>query len=199
MIRTRLLLPATVAHVVLLVAPVAALGRDGAMARPEAGAILVVLLGLAAAEALCRRRPDPTRLGAPGTWLALASAIALLVTGWLALGWPTPGGGPAAAWWHWLGVPVAASGVALRAAAIRALGDAFTGEIVRPRGLRIVRTGIYRRLRHPSEVGLGLVAAGVATLGASAAAAAVALLALVPTAAARIAAEERVLARPSAR
>ena len=54
-------------------------------------------------------------------------------------------------------------------------------------------TGVYRLLRHPSELGLIAAAAGAAVLLDSGIAAAIALVVLVPLAVVRCAAEDRLL------
>lgn len=90
------------------------------------------------------------------------------------------------------GAVLIAGGIALRVAAIRALGPAFVSTTVAP--LRLVRTGPYRYLRHPSELGLVAAAAGAAVLLASAIAGAIVAAVLVPLAAVRCAAEQRTIA-----
>jgi protein-S-isoprenylcysteine O-methyltransferase Ste14 len=50
---------------------------------------------------------------------------------------------------------------------MRALGDAFTSETAFVPGRPIVRTGLHRWTRHPSDLGLELYAGGLAVLGAS--------------------------------
>ena len=88
------------------------------------------------------------------------------------------------------GLALIACGIALRVTAIRALGGAFVSTTTAP--TRIVRTGPYRWMRHPSEVGLLAAAVGAAVLMASVVAAAVIVLGLVPLILVRCAAEDRV-------
>jgi protein-S-isoprenylcysteine O-methyltransferase Ste14 len=190
-VKARALAAATLAHAALLLAPLVAMGRARALQRPQAAAIVVTMLTLAIVEGASRRRADPSRFGAPGTGLALASAVGLLACTWLALGWPSSPSSPAGAW-TWAGAPLAAAGILLRAAAIRALGDGFTSETVLAPGRAIAAHGPYAWLRHPSEIGLLLVASGVATLGASAAAAG-ALIPLAVASAFRVRSEARLL------
>jgi protein-S-isoprenylcysteine O-methyltransferase Ste14 len=183
---------ALVLHALLLAAPVVAAGRGAELARPEAIAIVVLLLSFSVVESRARG-VEAMRFGAPGTWLALASAIALLVTAWLALATPL-------VWrWTWLGAPMIALGIALRVTAIRALGHSFSSETVIVPGRKIVTGGIHARLRHPSEIGLVLAAAGVAILGASAAAACVVVGVVVPASIARVRAENAALAAAARR
>jgi len=93
---------------------------------------------------------------------------------------------------EWIGLLPIAAGIALRVLAMRALGDAFTSETVFVPGRPIVRTGVHRWTRHPSDLGLVLFAGGLAILGGSVIAAAFAAIVLV-TAVARVAHEEKEL------
>lgn len=147
-------------------------------------AVLGSVLVLAIAETTARRGPDPVRWGAPGTHLALASAMGLLATTAAAAAGPRT---------LWIGLLPVALGIALRVAAIRALGDAFTSETVLVPGRTVVTTGVHAWTRHPSDLGLVLFAFGLALLGASIAAAGFAALVVVPSTALRIAEEERLL------
>ena len=180
-----------IVHAAILMAPLAVLGRLTVLARPNGIACVLAVLALAEIEAASRSAPDPSRAGAPGTGLALASGLGLLATAWAAIGFPsaTPAGWVAPS--AWLGALLVIVGTALRAAAIRALGGAFTSEIVAPHA--VVRRGIYGRMRHPSDVGLLLLAAGLASLGGSAPAAIIAALVVAPSVLLRIAREDRAL------
>ena len=90
-------------------------------------------------------------------------------------------------------------GVSLRVTAIRALGSAFVSTTTAP--TRIIRSGPYRFMRHPSEVGLLAAAVGAAVLLSSGLAAGVIAFALAPLIIVRCAAEDRtiVTARASRR
>jgi protein-S-isoprenylcysteine O-methyltransferase Ste14 len=92
-----------------------------------------------------------------------------------------------------VGLALIAGGIALRIAAIRALGADFVSTPVAPS--RVVTTGVYRFLCHPSELGLIAAAAGAAVLLDSRVAAGIALVVLVPLAVVRCAAEDRLLDR----
>lgn len=148
--------------------------------------VLFAAIALAIAE---RGRRDPARWGAPGTALSLASGLALLATTIAA----ATSGRTAIA-----GLVPIAIGIALRVAAMRALGDAFTSETAFVPGRPIVATGLYRFPRHPSDLGLVLYAGGLAMLGASPVAGAFAIMVLA-TAALRIAEEERERAKGRSR
>jgi protein-S-isoprenylcysteine O-methyltransferase len=93
----------------------------------------------------------------------------------------------------WAGAAVIAAGIALRLAAILTLGPAFSSSELPPP--RRVTSGVYRAMRHPSEAGLLLAAAGTALLLGSLVAAAVTILVLVPLSLHRTAAESRELLR----
>jgi protein-S-isoprenylcysteine O-methyltransferase len=93
---------------------------------------------------------------------------------------------------HWFGLALIASGIALRIAAIRALGTSFVSSTTEPS--RLVRSGPYRVMRHPSEIGLLAAASGAAVLLGSVIAAAVIAAVLVPLVFVRCAAEDRGLA-----
>jgi protein-S-isoprenylcysteine O-methyltransferase len=150
------------------------------------------LLLFAEVENAAAGAPDPCRDGAPGTRLALVSALALLATGWMAIGVPSA----TAAWSPvWLGSLLVVAGIALRAVAIRTLGPAFTSEIVAAPGRALVTRGVYAWLRHPSEIGLFAVALGIACLGNSAAALGVVATLLAPSILIRVAREDRALGR----
>ena len=85
------------------------------------------------------------------------------------------------------------AGVLLRGSAIHWLGDHFRNEFSVPRHHRLVRDGVYRHLRHPSETGLLLVGLGAAVLCGSLAALALWLCVLAPLTLRRIALEEQCL------
>ncbi len=89
-----------------------------------------------------------------------------------------------------VGVILALVGIGLRAAAIRTLGRYFISDI---RVERIVRTGVYRWMRHPSEIGLIFIAVGVPLILESRLSASLALLLLTPLSLWRIRREESVI------
>jgi protein-S-isoprenylcysteine O-methyltransferase Ste14 len=92
-----------------------------------------------------------------------------------------------------LGLALIAVGIALRVTSIRALGGAFVSTTTAP--LHVVRTGPYRWMRHPSELGLLAAATGAAVLMTSIAAAGVIVLGLAPLILVRCAAEDRTIPR----
>jgi protein-S-isoprenylcysteine O-methyltransferase Ste14 len=115
-------------------------------------AVVAVVVAWAIAESAAARVDRPARRGT----LALPTGLALLAG--------QVGGivenGDGAAW----GVVLIAVGAALRVTAIVQLGSAFRTTLD---SATLVTTGIYRWLRHPSEYGLILIAAGGAVALAS--------------------------------
>ena len=105
------------------------------------------------------------------------------------LTWPGPG------WWPLVvGLAILTAGVALRVWAIRELGRFFTYAVLVHEGQRVVDTGPYRRIRHPSYTGLLLGMLGVGLMLGVWPATAVCFLPPVAAFSWRLAAEERVLA-----
>lgn len=109
---------------------------------PEGLADLGFLLGLVAwlYEAVATAVAPQWRLGASLPWE--------LPTLWPAL--------------RWLGLAVAAAGVALHVLALREMGASWRLAIDREHAGRLVRTGVFALSRNPVYLALSLVAAGVA-------------------------------------
>ncbi|MBS2015569.1 MAG: hypothetical protein JST00_21965 [Deltaproteobacteria bacterium] len=195
--KARALAIAALVHASLLVLPLAALGRGRALASPNAVACVVALVVLGTSEAWARKGvSDPSRFGAPGTRTALVSAVGLLLTAWVAIGWPGASPPLAASYTRGAcaaGACAAAIGVLLRVVAIRTLGDAFTSETVLAPGRPVVRHGVYGLLDHPSDVGLLLFAAGIVGLSSSVLALIPASTLVVPSTVARMLREDRLL------
>jgi protein-S-isoprenylcysteine O-methyltransferase Ste14 len=93
---------------------------------------------------------------------------------------------------RWIGVAVLLLGGALRLWPVYVLGDRFSGLVAIQPGHRLLTTGIYRVIRHPSYVGALLYSLGWSLAFRSGAGVLVTAL-LVPIMLARIAAEERLL------
>jgi protein-S-isoprenylcysteine O-methyltransferase Ste14 len=93
-----------------------------------------------------------------------------------------------------LGTMAVATGIALRAIAITTLRENFHDRIVMLAGQKLVRSGIYSRVRHPSESGLLLVAGGAAIMTQSAGAIVAVLCLVSPLIWYRIHEEDRMLA-----
>jgi len=93
---------------------------------------------------------------------------------------------------RWLGVVVFAVGSVLRLWPVFVLGDRFSGLVAIQPGHRLATEGIYRRIRHPSYLGLLLGSLGWALAFRSAIGVGLVAL-LLPPLLARITAEERLL------
>lgn len=93
---------------------------------------------------------------------------------------------------HCTGGALLLVGIALRMLAIQALGNQFISDI--QVGSEIVRDGIYAWLRHPSEIGLLLIAAGGPLLVGAPLTAITALLLLLPISLWRMRREDLALA-----
>lgn len=130
------------------------------------------------------------RLSALGIYLGmiLPQVVAVIHYGYREAWTPLPFGWPVL-----LGAACVAAGLTLRLTAIRTLGRFFTSTVMVQDGQRVVRSGPYRLLRHPSYTGAMLGAAGVATaLGSVWGLALVPLLAI-PAYAHRIRSEEKAM------
>jgi protein-S-isoprenylcysteine O-methyltransferase len=98
-------------------------------------------------------------------------------------------------WWTFgLGIALVLAGVALRARAIVTLGRYFRREVTIEPGQRLVRSGPYRLLRHPSYAGILISFTGLGLAFGSWVSAAVALVVVLAGMLPRIRVEERALA-----
>ena len=93
---------------------------------------------------------------------------------------------------RWIGVALFALGGALRLWPVFVLGDRFSGLVAIQPGHRLVTTGIYSMIRHPSYLGLLISSLGWALSFRSGVGVLLAALLLVPVVG-RITAEERLL------
>jgi protein-S-isoprenylcysteine O-methyltransferase Ste14 len=93
---------------------------------------------------------------------------------------------------RWIGVALFALGGTLRLSAVFALGNRFSGLVAIQPGHRLLTTGLYQRIRHPSYLGLMINSLGWALAFRSVVGVLLTALMLVPLLA-RIAAEERFL------
>ncbi|MCP5540302.1 MAG: hypothetical protein H7A52_09210 [Akkermansiaceae bacterium] len=107
-------------------------------------------------------------------------------------------GGPAGRAFAVAGWGVGGAGVILRLAAIRALGDRFRDDLSLGADHPIESRGLYRRLRHPAELGFGLAVAGHVILCGGAVGGVLFVIGLVPAIGWRIHAENRLLREAAA-
>ena len=97
---------------------------------------------------------DPSRLGM-SAGVSAGMALAFILAGHGTL--PGPAWLPVA-----IGLVVAWLGIALRAWAVRVLGEFFTVDVTVATGQRVVDYGPYARLRHPSYTGMLMAILGLA-------------------------------------
>ncbi len=124
-------------------------------------ALLVATMGLGEAYANRRRRPEAEQRDR-GSLYAIYALIGLGY--WAAFGlWFTrhPPGPPLGPWATWVGAAVALGGIALRRWSVQVLGQYFTYVVRVSPDQKVVDTGPYRLLRHPSYTGGVLTAIGI--------------------------------------
>jgi protein-S-isoprenylcysteine O-methyltransferase Ste14 len=132
----------------------------------------------------------------PRHWLVTASralwlpGLVLCVLDATYLHW-TPWQGPAV---KAAGVAVYLAGVGARVWSMRALGESFSYDLKVAKGQRLVTTGPYRWVRHPSYTGLVMWSAGIALWNASLPGLAALMVTTVPQVVVRMRIEERMLA-----
>lgn len=197
-------------HLLVLLAPVLLLGDPlGRIASPQIAAFLFLatlffLAESSQADRQCAGRSAPQFCFVASekqtARLALGTGMLLLAIFWTGLlhgatshrATAHPTGGS-----YFLGVVACGggllmlAGMALRYVAMRTLGAYFVSETAVQSGQRVVRHGIYRHVRHPSETGTLLIAFGAALLLQSSLALAIAGVALLPLVIFRVALEER--------
>jgi protein-S-isoprenylcysteine O-methyltransferase Ste14 len=117
----------------------------------------------------------------------------LLLVFWVSLIQPT-GHQFAPLYLGYVAVLCMVSGIVLRIFAIRTLGPMFTDEIVLLSNHKLVTSGVYGLLRHPSEAGVLLFAIGTTVWLGSYPGLLLSLLVLAPLCAWRILIEDRLLA-----
>lgn len=130
--------------------------------------------------------------GAGKAWLPYAAGVCLLFTIWTSIYHS-----PTNASLHPIEIATAgvfiAIGIAARVHAIRTLERFFLSHIGVVRDHRLITTGLYSFVRHPSEAGLLMIGFGVPALLSSAAGLAIATLMLLPLSLYRISMEDSVL------
>jgi protein-S-isoprenylcysteine O-methyltransferase Ste14 len=189
--------------------------HDPAAASIVVAAVVVMVVGEVVATYLGQRRDGERRLfgtlaealfvarrrdgAAPqDRWtkwiIVLASRIAILAAFAIAVLAPALRAFANTWWTLGLGVIVVLAGVALRAWAIVTLGRYFRREVTIEPGQRLVRSGPYRLLRHPSYTGILLSVGGLGLAVGSWVGAAVAVLIMFAGMLPRIHVEEHALA-----
>jgi protein-S-isoprenylcysteine O-methyltransferase Ste14 len=152
----RLLLVVVFAGLFLALA-VAARGGIGAFfSQPALIGLTVVLIALCAAALVAGGNLSPgVREDTSNRWVIAAFSVITLLDAFL------PGWSDRREIWiidgdaiRWLGVALFAAGGALRLWPVFVLGDRFSGLVAIQPGHRLVTTGVYGVIRHPSYLGL---------------------------------------------
>jgi protein-S-isoprenylcysteine O-methyltransferase Ste14 len=107
------------------------------------------------------------------TWLQRLAYVLPLVAAWWLLAWPQARIGwlgvrfvPAGPAMEWIGVLLTATGVGVAFWARWHLGTNWSGVVTLKEGHELIRTGPYRRIRHPIYTGILLAVFGtMVTLG----------------------------------
>lgn len=164
-----------------------------ALGTPAFAALSAVMLGWTVAENLVLEQDEPPRYkGKLQTRLMMGAVILGIYVGafdLVRLPATLPRSPPVMV----LGLLVVLAGAALRIASIRTMRRHFSYELRVESGARIVDTGPYRILRHPSYLGILLIAVGAPLALSSAWGVAVAAVAMVAMIVVRIRSEEAVL------
>ncbi len=187
-----------VAHAVLIGTVVAAVGgevaatylgqaRDGR--RRIGGSVLESLL-------LIRRRDDAESEDRWTKQFLIGALLAGLIGAYLlAEHVPSLRAGADTWWTLGFGVAVALAGIALRSWAVWTLGRYFRREVTIEAGQRVIRSGPYRRVRHPAYAGNLLTYVGIGLALGSWVSLAILLVATVVGMLPRIRVEEQALER----
>ncbi len=153
-------------HAGLLALPCLALGDGPALLESAPGLLCLVALSYVFLAELPASSPDGLDPTSPREFrLALLTAVGLLLVSWVALTDGVAHGVQLSAT-GLLGAGLIFGGARLRGLAIRGLGERFVTGAGPATGLQ--RAGVHRIVRHPSELGILLVTAGVALLMGSA-------------------------------
>lgn len=137
-------------------------GFDAFFARPQFVALLVVTFALAAASLFTGGNLSAGKREDRGNrWVLAAFAVLGILLGFLPaytdrIGFWTFGGDGL----RWFGVFLYAAGGMLRLWPVFVLGGRFSGLVAIQPGHRLVTSGIYGVIRHPSYLGLLLAALG---------------------------------------
>jgi len=146
-------------------APLWLVPRDAFWFRPEHVALALGLTLLLLADATGRSEVNSrssTREDGRAFQLAQVTGFTILALVWGALWERRVSLIPPSPWQISCGIALMILGSTLRAAAVQQLGSQFVSEVTPAIHNRLVRSGIYSKIRHPSETGLLLALAGIA-------------------------------------
>jgi protein-S-isoprenylcysteine O-methyltransferase Ste14 len=189
------LLLVVVSGAAYLALAIAGRGGIGAFfAQPALVALTAVLVALAVAGLAAGGNLSPgVREDRENRWVIAVFTVIALLDGYFPAWSDRNGiwivGGDAV---RWLGVALFAAGGALRLWPVFVLGDRFSGLVAIQPGHRLVTSGIYGVIRHPSYLGLLIGALGWGLAFRSGVGVLLAAL-FIPPLLARIGAEERLL------
>lgn len=151
------------------------------------------MLAWTVAENLALRQDEPKDYKAKRNTRMLQGAVMLTAVLGAFERYHLPVAWPRAALWAVAGVLLILAGGALRVIAIRTLAEHFRYELRVEAGQRVIDHGIFKRVRHPSYLGLLLITIGEAVTLSSLLALLVGTTLLFVVLAARIRDEERVM------
>ena len=171
-------------------------GLAAFFAHPSLIALVILTILMSLAGLLSRANVNPGMQEDRGNrWVLAAFGVIGLLAGWLPAYtdridvWTLDGTAL-----RWIGVLLYAAGGVLRIWPVFVLGERFSGLVAIQRGHTLVTGGPYRFIRHPSYLGLIVMALGWALAFRSGAGVLLAAITLVPLVA-RIRAEEALLHR----
>ena len=188
---------AVILHLALLCAPLMMMaGRREITSHPNmAGFLLLVSVWCVVEISISHSEIYRVKGTVGPRWLPLAVGLVLLMTFWItladaALFARSPGLSLGIA-----GALLMGMGIALRYLAVRRLGEFFLNEVTLLPGQPLITTGVYGRMRHPSETGTICLATGGAILLGSVAGLSAFALILLPCLIWRTRLEDKLLCR----
>jgi len=98
-------------------------------------------------------------------WITASAVVGMSIAG--AFGFSGLGGVTNVHVWELLGAFVLLAGTAIRLHAIAVLANQFTSRVTILNGHKLVRSGLYRYVRHPSYLGQILILVGIGALMAN--------------------------------
>lgn len=132
--------------------------------------------------------------GVRAPWLPYITGCAILLVIWVSL-FAVASSSRADAWALVPGTLLLLAGVVVRGRAMKDLGRLFLNHVSLTVDHRLMTTGIYRWVRHPSESGLLLICIGASWFAASPLAFFLTVMVLMPSTLTRIRLEDHLLAR----
>lgn len=160
---------------------------------PAFWALLATMCAWTVVENWALKQDEPKEYAAKLQTRIMQGTVILGVVVGVVDAWHFPLAGPRGAALTLAGVTIVSAGAGIRLVAIRTLDRHFSYELRVEKDHEIVQRGIYSVLRHPSYLGIILVAAGAPLIVQSLLGAAVGLVVMSGVTVWRIATEERML------